>query len=467
MQPYNVRMQQQSWVDAALAMPWIAWSVGGLLIALGLFLLWLFLFSDRSRGRRRCPKCWYDLRGTPGLRCSECGYEARRERAFFRTRRRWRASFWATVLVLFGSSVALAPQVRRGGWLAPIPTSVLLWLAPPCSRTTQPGQLQHWTEQELERRDAAATLSDWQRRYMLLQKQGLRYRAKWPVWYPLYVETWQPNWGPMWNIVFGELPTDRFSSGVAAPHYRTQLGPARVDFPTVLTLSIDSTSNGVLKSGKPRQTNYSWTGQIQLPIRVVPSIDDAMTRLSGPKIDELVRRALQVQIAPNLYGNPPIEIYDASQGALALAYPFSSVRCVLDRNVDPALRDLAFGFRVTIRRGDRIVESFDMAPDLAYGSLYTGTTDRMLSAFVELSSDIGSVDLRSSDSWAIEIRGYPSGALLDWDRNSFWDGTITLTTAELWMYGRDASDKLLGPKDYWDTPRPMSLREALQALGRR
>jgi hypothetical protein len=27
--------QQQTWIDAVLAMPWIAWSVGGLLIAFG------------------------------------------------------------------------------------------------------------------------------------------------------------------------------------------------------------------------------------------------------------------------------------------------------------------------------------------------------------------------------------------------------------------------------------------------
>src|SRR5262245_36878945 len=124
-------MSSQSWIDAALAMPWIAWTVGGVLIALDVFLIWLYLFSDRARGRRRCPKCWYDLRGTPGLTCSECGYVARREWALFRTRRRWRAGVLALLVAASGVAVALTPKVRRDGWLSVVPTTVLLWLLPP------------------------------------------------------------------------------------------------------------------------------------------------------------------------------------------------------------------------------------------------------------------------------------------------------------------------------------------------
>src|SRR5262245_16943278 len=57
---------------------------GGLPAALGVLALWVGLFTDPSRGRRRCPACWYDMSGTDGMTCSECGRVAREEREFFR-----------------------------------------------------------------------------------------------------------------------------------------------------------------------------------------------------------------------------------------------------------------------------------------------------------------------------------------------------------------------------------------------
>jgi hypothetical protein len=34
-------------------------------------------WGDRSKGRARCPQCWYDMRGTvPKLECPECGHDA-------------------------------------------------------------------------------------------------------------------------------------------------------------------------------------------------------------------------------------------------------------------------------------------------------------------------------------------------------------------------------------------------------
>ena len=39
------------------------------------------LWGDRSKGRVRCPKCWYDMRGTvPRLECPECGHDAKQKR---------------------------------------------------------------------------------------------------------------------------------------------------------------------------------------------------------------------------------------------------------------------------------------------------------------------------------------------------------------------------------------------------
>ena len=43
-------------VTTLLAVAFAAASVG---------IVWWALFGDKPRGRRRCPRCWHDLSGTP------------------------------------------------------------------------------------------------------------------------------------------------------------------------------------------------------------------------------------------------------------------------------------------------------------------------------------------------------------------------------------------------------------------
>src|SRR6187401_722611 len=49
------------------------------------------LFGDRSKGRARCPRCRYDMRGRrpepSGLICPECGYDALKERQLYKNHR--------------------------------------------------------------------------------------------------------------------------------------------------------------------------------------------------------------------------------------------------------------------------------------------------------------------------------------------------------------------------------------------
>jgi len=52
------------------------------------------LYGDPSRDSKRCPACWYDMRGSERLVCPECGHDARNEKRLYKTRRRW----WAVVL---------------------------------------------------------------------------------------------------------------------------------------------------------------------------------------------------------------------------------------------------------------------------------------------------------------------------------------------------------------------------------
>lgn len=128
----------------AFQLAWL-WLIGaGVLAAGGSALAVWALFADRSRGRKRCAKCWYDMSATAGLKCPECGREARGERGLLRTRRRW---WWAVVgvgLVVGAWPVFKAPEMQRDGWMAVIPTDVLVRIVPVGADAWIPGAPNPW-----------------------------------------------------------------------------------------------------------------------------------------------------------------------------------------------------------------------------------------------------------------------------------------------------------------------------------
>jgi hypothetical protein len=129
-------------VSALANLDWLLKLLGWTVGALGLILLLWAVFWDRARGRRRCPKCWYDMHGVPGLVCPECGKRARKESRFRGTRRKWRWATLAAMAVLAGIATEKAPEVIRGGWLKVVPTTVLVlgwpyWEVPGVSAATR------------------------------------------------------------------------------------------------------------------------------------------------------------------------------------------------------------------------------------------------------------------------------------------------------------------------------------------
>ena len=93
-------------VTGALALAVAGWAVRG----------------DRSKGCRRCPKCWYDMTGT-GTTCPECGRTQKHERRFFRTRHRWRTAA-ACAVVAVGTSAYAGSRIHTELWQY-VPTRVL------------------------------------------------------------------------------------------------------------------------------------------------------------------------------------------------------------------------------------------------------------------------------------------------------------------------------------------------------
>lgn len=107
----------------------LLWVVGVVLGVAGLLVSVWSLRGDRSRGRRRCPKCWYDMGGHEGRRCPECGREAKKEKHLFRARRRWRVAVIGAFLLLVASGLCFTAEGVRQGWDKVTPLTALIIIA--------------------------------------------------------------------------------------------------------------------------------------------------------------------------------------------------------------------------------------------------------------------------------------------------------------------------------------------------
>lgn len=159
--------------------------VAGSVVVLGILLALWSLFWDRARGRRRCPRCWYDMSGsTPGddglFTCPECGRSRITDKGLARTRRRW----WFTGLAVIIVVVALAiPKAHRDGPVSLIPSWALVilpagaemeWFDDFCNGAAT----ENWIARELSRRAREGRIGDGPMRFWLgkvetaLRKEG-------------------------------------------------------------------------------------------------------------------------------------------------------------------------------------------------------------------------------------------------------------------------------------------------------
>lgn len=102
-------------------------NVGAVALAVvGCVLLLWALLGDPARGRRRCPRCWYDMAGMAGRRCPECGKEAKRERSLRKWRRRWGWALAGAGVLAMAHGLRTAVHVRANGWWWAVPRTVLI-----------------------------------------------------------------------------------------------------------------------------------------------------------------------------------------------------------------------------------------------------------------------------------------------------------------------------------------------------
>jgi len=157
-----------SWeTDLSARGPWVR-PLSAALAGVGTFGAALAVWAwrgDRSRGRRRCPKCWYDMsaagKGSAGLVCPECGHDAGSVRRLYLPRRRRRLVWNGALLVVVGIYGQNLPRALRVGPMGLVPTTVLVagmnWLPETWYPASPRG-----SEETLQDRINGAHLWDWQ-----------------------------------------------------------------------------------------------------------------------------------------------------------------------------------------------------------------------------------------------------------------------------------------------------------------
>jgi hypothetical protein len=154
-------------------------AIGVLVLGAGLAIAgWWF---DRSRGRERCPSCWFDLEAAVKtneqdelreILCTECGRTVSRWKDLYTTRRNLPLLWCAAACVPLAYGVIATPRAIESGVRGLVPTSVLIagFERLPTSFVTDP---QPQSSSLLER-VVRSELWDWQSHWLSARAQSLR-----------------------------------------------------------------------------------------------------------------------------------------------------------------------------------------------------------------------------------------------------------------------------------------------------
>lgn len=342
---------------------WLLYGAAIAAVALALPLLYFSLLHDRSRGRARCPRCWYDMgalidpSGSTPLRvatCPECGHAPRRVRDFYRTRRRRIPALLALLLLLASPGMALWPPIRANGFWPTMPTTVLIaaesivgidtWPALSRARATRLYSGRH---------------SQWQWSVLLARSSYLRIRTRWPdgfqVRVPSEIHFFLPLDGDDQEISITPLHTLPEPESAAHRSAREQTlthEPVWMDD----TVPIDP---GPRRIAVFRARIYGtardqplYTFDIEVPLDIRGGIDDVMQRAWELGDSPTQCRLLQLSSS----GRWAVAVSSWSRFA---AYPLTQ--------------------RLTILRNDRVVATARWAGPLPLTALLEGETDALSS----------------------------------------------------------------------------------------
>ncbi len=257
---------------------WVHWLavIGLAVIAASLvFFAWWALFHDRARGRRRCPRCWYDLAYTTGMTCSECGFTGRTEKDFAKTRRR-KALAAPAILAVAMLGGYVIDRANTNGWMSYVPTGALIQLLPLADDAD--GFIGSELSQRMARRSASE--EHWLAILRKAAKGDFRARPG--------EEAWANKYGELLDggVLRGLLGADD-------PQHQREVQDLLMSLPPYVDLSIREPWPSDIAPILNVQVRTWWPRQMQMRIAATPRIDGM--REIEPDTHVLLDRPIQVR----------------------------------------------------------------------------------------------------------------------------------------------------------------------------
>ncbi len=435
------------------------WGISALLALGTLALVWWAFFADRSKGRARCPRCWYDLSSfliehdadgpfTPRP-CPECGRNIRTRRDLHRTRRRWLFAVPVVTLALGSALFALTPYAKRDGWLAIIPTSTLI-----VAQSFLPDTWADDVRITLLDRLETTELSDSQRRDIVALNLSsyLQLPEAWPADIPLNVLITPGYVGGisspnqielsttlrLINTSFTNRSVKTASPFESADTYSVYPGKAMTDWAkgslapdSKVPIEIKAVGRVIpFDSVNPRQSarSSSWSVHLTRPVRVVASIDDLLTPVIGTDADMMALSMIRPRIVRSHFS--------------------SSVGILIGQGARPdEMRQTAIGFKLEILHKDEVLAS--LRTHLSRAIDFHPTQLEAPSANI---TRIFSAHEDDPD-WTVRITSDPEMALrMLGERSRYWKGTVVIPLKHLFnppkspVTGPDPLDNLPTPE---------------------
>ena len=407
------------------------------------------MFCLRLRRVRRCPKCWYDMSHTPGLRCSECGYLGPRERSLWKWR--FRKPWIVATFVFATSSYALgvAPTVHQHGALSLVPTSILISYLPPVGEEYWfDKQVDGWVYDpvavEMSRRVESAKLWDWQWRAIIQRCGIVRTREKWPAEVPLAIAMQQPSWlgaNEVTALPLNRPHNEEFEAsagttlrgfcalGIEFTYMREAYQPIGIYSAGTrrvpLQVTIDRVPGTGFYKGAGRRTKSkgderAWQGIITLPVEIVSDLEDVIQPQSSPELDQELRRGLTIQIV----------------GSMEHFGGMLDARVTLKNPVQSEVNGAAMCLNIELLHIGKSVDAVELAlqDTSRWNPPEAGMRERWQAGSFESITTLDLLDSRDSgfSDWCVRVSaGDPRHVLGDWDCDTHWSGELLYDLADV------------------------------------
>jgi hypothetical protein len=462
---------------------WLGWLVTLALVSLTTFIAWRAWFADRADGRRRCPRCWYDMAYSEGMTCSECGYTAPNESALARTRRHWGRGFIA-ILAAAAIIVFVYERSVQVGWTGLLPSRALIWTLPLFSSGNNDAVVQLATrlnqgklsDRNLQRIIESCTDGDrgarpgstaWASKYgtildrfrpvLASRRSGselydmerpllnlppvitITAREQWPAGASARIAVQALNWWPFGSDTQLRIAPLMDGAEPVTAYFRG-LNPPATPF-SVLTppLEADRTSLEVEVATYRRtsQTGDEWqpvsVSRLSVPISIGGELTSMITPVSGRDLDDAIRASI-------------IGLRKWNGGAIPLRFYVNPRQTAIS-----AFDGVAIGYISEILHDGQVVLT-----DQCWWMGGTGISDIQFGSWSDEGGlkKLAEMDLRAG-RWEVRIRSDPTLAIRAGEAPRCWEGQFTIPLSFVQVPG-------VAPEPHWwmdeeespETPRP-------------